>query len=361
MEKVLLVDFVKKYFPKWKEYVETVNGSRTQLTYLFKEMLGKEYSVDMKWESNSINSTIVAADVVAMDSALPLKKRDAITHANGDLPKIGMKMIMREKAISDLNILVSRGANEAVIVKKLFEDALKCTNGIDERIEYMFLKALSDGVTVVAEQYNVGTGIRVDFGFKNANKRGVTVAWGNSGYTPISDIKRVLSGASANGDTIEVICVSKQTYDLIRNSQEGKELAAIFGGLVITSNVSLPIPTPTKFNEAFKDETGCELLIVDRNVKIEKNGTQTNVRPFNDNKLTFLVSKEVGKLYYGTLAEETNPVENVEYAKANEYCQTKKYHTAEPFAEISAAQALVLPVLENVDQIYSLDITTVEA
>jgi hypothetical protein len=361
MEKVLLADFVKKYFPKWKEIVETVNGSRKELTYLFKEMLTKEYSVDMKWESNSISRTYVAADVVAMDSSLPLKKRDAITHANGDLPKLGMKMLMREKAISDLNILVSRGANEAVIVKKLFEDALKCTNGIDERIEYMFLKALSDGITVVSEDYNVGTGIRVDFGFKNANKFGVAVEWGETGYTPITDIKKVLSKASENGDTIETIVLSKSAYNLLRNSQEGKELAAIFGGLVITSNVSLPVPTPARFNEAFKDETGCELLIVDRNIKIEKNGTQTNVRPFNDVKLTFLVSKEVGKLYYGTLAEETNPVENVEYAKANEYCQTKKYHTAEPYAEISAAQALVLPVIENVDQIYSLDIETEEA
>ncbi|MDD3404969.1 MAG: BACON domain-containing protein [Paludibacteraceae bacterium] len=356
MEKSIFIEVLDKYMPKLKTIVETFNGKRKQAVCLFKSMLREEYSADMKWESNSINTTIVAADVVAMDSDLPLKKRNKLQTANGDLPKIGMKMKLGEKQITDINIMRARGVEEATIVGKLLNDAVRCTNGIDERIEAMFLTGLSDGVTLVADADNIGTGIRVDFGYLDENKFGVVTKWGESGYAPISDIKRVLEKSRDKGDSISVIALSREAYDLIRNSTEGKELAAIYGGLVITSNVSLPVPTPKKFDEAFKDETGVVFMLIDRTISVEKNGAYHNTKPWNRNKLIFLTSTEVGKLVYGTLAEESNPITNVKYQKTNKYCLVKKYFSTEPYGEITASQAIVLPVIENVEQIYMLSI-----
>lgn len=357
MNESLFIEVLAKYLPSLKTIVEKINGKSKQAVSLFKTMLRKEYSADMKWESSSINSSIVAADVVAMDSELPLKKRDALSHANGDLPKLGMKLSLGEKQISNIEIMKARGVDTANIVSKLLNDAVRCTNGVDERLEAIFLSGLSDGVALVPDADNVGVGIRVDYGYLAKNKFGATIKWGNTGYTPISDIKRVLKVVSDNSDVTTAIALSRETYDLIRNSQEGRELAANYAGMVVLTNSVLPVPTPKRFDEAFADETGCKFLVIDRTVRIEKNGVQKSIKPWNTNSVVFLPSEEVGKLVYGTLAEETHPVDGVKYSKVNRYTLISKYSKNDPLREFTSSQAIVLPVIENVDQIYLLDIS----
>lgn len=357
MNESLFIEVLAKYLPSLKTIVEKINGKTKQAVSLFKTMLREEYSADMKWESSSINSSIVAADVVAMDSELPLKKRDALSHANGDLPKLGMKLSLGEKQISNIEIMKARGVDTANIVSKLLNDAVRCTNGVDERLEAIFLSGLSDGVALVPDADNVGVGIRVDYGYLAENKFGATIKWGNTGYTPISDIKRVLKVISDNSDVTTAITLSRETYDLIRNSQEGRELAANYAGMVVLTNSVLPVPTPKRFDEAFNDETGCKFLVIDRTVRIEKNGVQKSIKPWNTNSVVFLPSEEVGKLVYGTLAEETHPVDGVKYSKVNRYTLISKYSKNDPLREFTSSQAIVLPVIENVDQIYLLDIS----
>lgn len=357
MNESMFIEILAKYLPSLKTIIEKINGKSKQAVSLFKTMLREEYSADMKWESSTINSSIVAADVVAMDSELPLKKRDALSHANGDLPKLGMKFSLGEKQITNIEIMKARGVDTAAIVSKLLNDAVRCTNGIDERLEAIFLSGLSDGVALVPDEHNVGTGIRVDYGYLAKNKFGSIVKWGNTGYTPISDIKRVLKVVSDNADVVTTIALSREAYDLIRNSAEGRELAANYAGMVVLSNSVLPVPTPKRFDEAFNDETGCKFLIVDRTVRIEKNGVQTSIKPWNTNSVVFLPTEEVGKLVYGTLAEETHPVDGVKYSKVNRYCLISKYSKNDPLREFTSSQAIVLPVIENVDQIYLLDIS----
>ena len=62
-------------------------------------------------------------------------------------------------------------------------------------------------------------------------------------------------------------------------------------------------------------------------------------------------------MVWGTLAEVTNPVAGVIYSTVDEYKLISKYSKNDPLQEFTSGQALVLPVIENVDQIYSLDIS----
>ena len=77
MNQSLFVQFIAYFKAIAKTIEERVNGKKTELTYLYKEMLIEELSVDLQWKSLTVNSNIVAADIVALDSALPLKKRDS--------------------------------------------------------------------------------------------------------------------------------------------------------------------------------------------------------------------------------------------------------------------------------------------
>ncbi|MDR0733801.1 MAG: hypothetical protein LBF08_07065 [Dysgonamonadaceae bacterium] len=100
MNASLFVEFVKKWFKSIAAGItEKVNDSKTPVTYLFKGMLTPVLSYDNKWDSTIVSKSIVAADVVALDSPLPIKKRDSIRSTGGRLPKLGMKMYKSESLL----------------------------------------------------------------------------------------------------------------------------------------------------------------------------------------------------------------------------------------------------------------------
>ena len=147
MNPSLFIEYIDKYFRLViGKITEKINGKKTEEQLLHKTMLTEEYSADLTWGSTELNTSVVAADVVAMDSSLPLKKRDKISNASGVIPKIGIKFSKGEKAISDINVMRARGADETTVVGKIFDDAPKAIKGVDVRKEIMFQEALSTGV-----------------------------------------------------------------------------------------------------------------------------------------------------------------------------------------------------------------------
>jgi hypothetical protein len=355
------VEYIRKIFPRLQNVVDTVNGKRNgdnKRTYLHKSMLRKVYSADQKWSNAAVNTTYVAADMVSMNSPLPIKSRDAIAHANGYLPKIGMKKIMFESDINTVNIMKAQGAEWTNIANKLTSDPIACSVGIDEQNEANFLTGLSNGIVAVEDENNTGTALRINFGYLPENCFGVET----QNELTLDDIKRVLAYADNNGDTIITICIALSTYNKLRQTQGAKELVANYRGQTFDSNTKLPVPTASLFDEAFADDNnGVAFLKIDRSIISEKNGKRKPYKPWNQNKLIFLTTEEVGALVWGTLAEKTNPVEGVVYSTVDEYKLISRYRTTEPFTETTSGQALVLSVIENVDQIYSLDISGAQA
>lgn len=355
------VEYIRKIFPRLQNVVDTVNGKRNgeqKRTYLHKTMLRKVYSADQKWSNAAVNTTYVAADMVSMNSPLPIKSRDAIAHANGSLPKIGMKKIMFESDINAVNIMKAQGAEWTNIANKLTSDPIACSVGIDEQNEANFLTGLSNGIVAVEDENNTGTALRINFGYLPENCFGVET----QNELTLDDIKRVLADADNNGDTIITIAIALSTYNKLRQTQGAKELVANYRGQTFDSSTKLPVPTASLFDEAFADDNnGVRFLKIDRSIISEKNGKRKPYKPWNPNKLIFLTTEEVGALVWGTLAEKTNPVEGVVYSTVDEYKLISRYRTTEPFTETTSGQALVLAVIENVDQIYSLDISEAQA
>lgn len=354
-------ELIRKIFPKLQNVIDTVNGKRNgeqKRTYLHKTMLRKVYSADQKWSNAAVNTTYVAADMVSMNSPLPIKSRDAISRANGSLPKIGMKKIMFESDINAVNIMKAQGEEWANIANKLTSDPIVCSVGIDEQNEANFLTGLSDGIVGVEDENNTGTALRIKFGYLPENCFGVET----KDELTLDDIKRVLSHADSNGDTITTICIALSTYNKLRQTQGAKELVAVYRGQSFDENTKLPVPTASLFDEAFADDNnGVRFLKIDRSVISEKNGKRHPYKPWNANKLIFLTTEEVGALVWGTLAEKTNPVEGVVYTTVDKYKLISRYRTTDPLTETTSAQALVLPVIENVDQIYSLDVSEAQS
>ena len=351
----LFQKYLERFFPVLQRLIETVNKKRgTALTYLYKEHLNEEYSPDNKWESTISDTTYVAADFVAMDSALPIKQRDTIQTANGKLPKIGISRILRESDINTLNTMEAQGGNAELISRKLANDPVACAQGLDERNEYNFLYGLSRGYMAIKDEDNPNTLMRINFNYLAEN----TFASSTKGEPELDDILDIIDKAAEKGVTIRFIWISKLTYDALRHTKGARELSANYERRIVSDDFTLPVPTPNKFDEAFSDETsGVQFVKVNRSVIVEKDGKRTSVKPWDDNRIIFVADEIVGTLVYGRLAEMTNPVENVLYQTVDNYKLIARFRETNPLRETTTGQAIVAPIIENIDQIYVLDIS----
>ncbi len=360
MRESLFIEFIRSIFPKLNLYVKEKEAPKKR-TYLHKTMLREDYSADQKWEGTSAKTTYVAADIVEMDSPLPIKKRGSIATSNGKLPKIGMKKILFESDINNINIMKAhyqmaatdeaKKAEKARIINKLMDDGVACSVGIDEKNEMNFLVGLSEGVVAIPDEDNSGKALRINYGYMAENSfKTVT-----KDVVEKDDLQRVFDKADADGNTIVKVMLAKTKFNAMRRQQWAKELVADFLGKVYDADTKLPVPSANNFADALEDEFGAVFERVDRTVIIEKNGKQKSVKPWNENRIIFLCNEQVGTLVWGTLAEATNPVAGVQYSTVDNYKLISKYSKNEPsLQEFTSGQALVLPVIEDVDQIYSL-------
>jgi hypothetical protein len=368
MEQSIFIKWIEKYFKGIVvKTVETLNGKNNEqaLTYMFKSMLRKEYSVSGKWEAISVLNTRVSADYVAMDSSLPLKRRESMGKASGDIAKSGMELWLNEKQLTDLDTIILQHASDSDILAKLFADLPKVISGIYELMEKSFLEGLSTGVTVIddTENENVGTGVRMDFGYLDANKFGVSKLWNDVTATPLTDIRAALQKAKLDGNSIAYVYMDDATFENFAKTTQVKEYFAFSIGFVGNSGL-VPAPTLEKINAALKADTRYkfQIIIVDRKVINEKNGTRTVVTPWAEGKVILTTTTEVGVLVYARLAEQNHPVAGVSYQTADDYILVSKYLQNKPsIAEFTSSQARVAPVICNVEQIYQIDTKIVAA
>ncbi len=347
-------NLIEKYFSKLsKKITEKVNDKEGELQYEHKKYLRPDLSTDMKFNSLTTNTSIVAADVVALDSELSLKARGSYSSATGEIPKLGMIKALNETMLQALKNLKARGNKEAEIVKKLFRDAVDGVKGVHERLDMMFLEALSTGVTLVDENTNNGTGVRVDFGIPQGNFFGATnKSWADADATPISDIENVVENARNKGHILKYLFIDKITYNAFKMNAQVKE--AFAGSLKVNKDLIFRI-SREDLQSYVSEEFGLNVIVIDKVCQIEKGGKRTAVEPWKRGNVSFTTSLDLGTLTYGELAEVDHPVDGVEYSLVDNFILVSMFRSNNPLKENTSVQALAIPVLDNVDGIYILD------
>lgn len=354
-------EYVDKYFGGLVTSVITKLNEKRQnaLPYLYRDMLDLAYSADGTWRSILGDYTRVSADVVALDSTLPLKTRDAIEHAHGEIPKLGMKMYLTEKQMKDLDNMISQNLPLNVVVPQIFLDTPRCIDGVYERIEDMFLSELSTGVGL--SERSTGTGVRVDVGYKAENQfLALTKAWKDSTgkyeeeIDMISDIEQIMDKAMEDQNIpTHAYCDDNALRAMYRNKYFRQQFA--FNQNFV--GTAVPVLDFEKVKAIFASKWGVELHRVNRVIKTELNGSRVNHRPWADGRIVFTCSDRVGNLVWTTCAEMSRPVADVSYQTVDDFMLVSRYADNDPLREYTSSQAMVVPIIQNVDQIYTLDTT----
>lgn len=362
MEQSLFFQYVQKYFPQLVVSIVEKLNDKTQntLPYLYKDLLSTSFSVDGRWESLSGEYNRVAADVVAMDSPLPLKARDSMSRASGNIPKIGMELFLNEKQMNDIDAMKAQNIDARTIVQKIFEDTPRVISGIYERLEYMFLQGLSTGVAL-ADSGNVGTGVRLDYGYLDSHKFGVPVEWAGAASTAmaIDDIDAVIKKATEDGNRIVKAYADKFWFDNFCKNEQARQQFAFLQGFV---GNKIPNLTNKQVSAVMQNKFGFSVELVDRAIKTEANGVKSVQRPWAEGTIVFVCDNQVGNLVWTRSVEMNHPVAGVSYETADDYILVSKYRVNRPsLREYTASQARVVPVIANPDRIYTLNIKTVQA
>ncbi len=300
------------------------------------------------------------ADVVAMDSELPLKKRDSLARAGGDIPKMGMELKLNEKQLTDLDTLALRPGTEQQLIVKLFQDTPRVIGGVFERNEAIFLEALSTGIVLVEDTETVGTGIRMDYKYPTANKFGAAgVVWSNVAAVPLSDLARMQKQAATTGRRIIKFLMDSTAFENMILTTQVKEAFAFNIGFAGTANQS---PSLDQLNAFLTSRYRFTVEIIDRSVVMERNGNRTIVTPWATHAVVGICTEDLGLIVWANLAEKNHPVANVTYETADEYILVSKFRQNKPsLTEVTSSQSRVVPVLTNTDQIYLLASNTVQA
>lgn len=376
MEKSHYYEIIERNLPELVlSIVETLNEKHTnELSYLFKQYLTPVYSTDGRWTSIIGAYTRVAADVVSMDSELPLKSRDSLETASGEIPKLGLKKQLKEKEVKKLEALIRENRPISQIVNVLFQDLPAVIEAVWERIEDIFLSMLSTGVGLAGR--SGGTGLRVDVGYLDANKFGTAVLWSNTTTsTPIDDMQKVFDKAVSDQNVITDVWMDDVALNDFYKSKQVREQYAFNQSFVGTS---IPVLGFDQAAETIsKKWKGVTLHRVARQIKTELNNKKQNHTPWQAGMVVFTCNENLGDLVWTDCVEALRLVEGVVYTTVgnetgtmigentvsgvDEYILTSQYRKNDPWGEFTSSQAMVIPIVNNVDQIYTLDSKTVQA
>lgn len=339
---------------------ERLNEKRqAQLPYLYKTLLDPVFSPDGRWISVLAEYTRVAADVVSLDSELPLKSRDVIETASGTIPKMGMKLYLTEKQMKDIDAMIAQNMPLGRIVDAIFSDTQRVIEGVWERIEDLFLSELSTGYGVSSR--NNGTGIRINMNLYEQNKFATTSAWTANDSTPLDDIQRLVDKSIDDQNLITDAYLDDHALGLLYRNGQVRAQFAFNQGIATDGSSVIPVLDFDKVAQIFLTKWNIRLHRVARKVKTEINGVKQNHSPWQKGIISFVCDETLGSLVWTNVAEATRPVEGVLYQTVDEYLLTSKYSLTDPLREFTASQAMVLPILNNVDRIYLFDTQSVQA
>ena len=353
MNASLFIDQIKAVFAPFVSKISEVDPTQEQP--LFKTLLTEEESITGDFNETRVSGNIVASDIVALGSPLPLAERPSMGLVSGKIPKVGKKTRLDERQMKTIQYLVATGRDQAEVRKNLLNDTVRLVKGQDLRLEQMLYQALSTGIMQTGEDETEGTAIRISFK-RSENEVQSTKGWDKTDATPLTDLYALFDKAESEQKSVGVLYMSKKALNQIRASKEGKALVRDFLGLA--GNTALPNPSRKNMIAALEDEFAVTVQVIDGKFKVSNSqGTTQTINGFSDEFVVAAPSGKLGRLVYTRLPEEDFPVAGVTYAKAGSYNLVSKFGSTDPVEEFTAIQAMVIPVLDNTDAIFRLKIT----
>lgn len=300
----------------------------------------------------------VMADVVSFNSKAPRKSRRVVSRNQGDIPKIEVAYDKEESDINEYNQLLHyAGTDEGqkALLEWVYGDVENSWKGVNARIEWLSLRAMSTGRIILNSENNEGvvTEEAVTFGIPAEHKSGVTVVFRDNAGTakPIAKFKALKRAAKKDGIVLTDAFCRQETFDDIVATAEVQKFCA---GWVSKVTNTETIPDLEGFNAIMRKNGLPVFHIIESLVTVQIKGKDTVVEPFEDGVITFAPGIVQGNTYHAPLADESVK-DSVATKTKREHVLIKKFAEEDPVVETTKGMANAFPVWGNAQKCYLVD------
>ena len=325
----------------WRQYLD-VGLPQASLTY--ESVIGR-------------SRVQAAASLVDPDAPAPKRGRPSLETLSGKIPTMKEQFEMNQAdyraimAIKQNSRLSSEGV-DGMIVKFLNDDVKSVSKSTDDRLDFMFLQALSsfqiDASVIGNPDGSVHGSIPMLADASQTRK--VVKVWSDTTADALKDIEDVVTYAAGLGRKFKEIQIDRATWTTMKN------LAAVKSAISALYNPGSNknyVVTLASVNEFLVENLLPTIRVVSYSYGIQKDGIVTPTNPFKAANIVFIPEGRLGVLHNATAIEEWSPVEGVSYAKYGN-ALISKFQENNPWKEYTGIELNAFPGLESIDGIYHL-------
>lgn len=325
----------------------------------------KKAGLDLKWIKGH-RGLPVSLNPSAFDAKSKFRDRVGIKVDETEMAFFRESMLVKEA--DEQEIMRVQDANDpyaAQVLTNIFNDAQTLIDGADVVPERMRMQLLAplDG--------NMGIEIKangVDYTY-NYDKDG---SWKKDHYLkieteadkwsaadtcdPIKDLETAIDAQEiANGNRPEILLMSKNTFNMIKNSAKVRTNVAASLALV-NAGVATDIHyTNARVQSYIESELNVSLVIYNKKFK-DETGTAKNFYP--DNGVMLMPSGSLGRTWYGTTPEERTLAQKADASVSivNTGVAVAVTITDDPVNTKTTVSEIVLPSFERANECYFLEV-----
>lgn len=229
--------------------------------------------------------------------AIPVE-REGFEKIHTEIPFFKNFKSIQEKERREIqNVAASAGKEQilSILLNNVYNDEFNLINMAHSTLEYMRMMALTEGTISFS---NNGTAVAIDYGLGADQK--ITKDSGKWTATTTADpIADIISWqekiATKTGVTPNTVLMNTATFAAMRKTDAVKNAVYVFGNGKVT-------PSAGAVKQLVLDETGCELIIYDKGVTINKTFTKF----VEDGKVVLYDRNNVGKTVFSVTPEESD-------------------------------------------------------
>ena len=292
----------------------------------------------------------VMADVVALDSNVPLKGREFIEKIKGEIPKIEVGRSKNERdffRINELRNAVALYPNNANIksqlINAIYDDGVFVVDAINARLEHMGKSLLSKG------QYIVKDGVKIDFKVKTEN---ASLDWflpaNKDTFDPIEDFRKAQAEALKKGFRYTTAVMDLATFNQFVKSKKVVGFTASFAQNALGISQE---PTLVQLNTALAAQNLPTITIWESYVNEEaKDGSITATSGWELGNIHLATSTDFGATQYTISPEANIDLNETSKTTVNDFILVSVLGEANPMRVLTKGTAFATPVLNNTRQ-----------
>lgn len=325
----------------------------------------KKAGLDLKWLRGA-NGLPISLKASNFDTKTTFRDRVGISLTETEMPFFKEGFLIKEKDRQEImRIQDSNDPYAQQVLDNVFNDSQQLIDGANVVPERMIMQLLAPldgnfGIQIQSNGVDYTYNYDPDGTMKNKHFLKIETAadkWdAPTTCNPLKNIEDALDKQEEEfGNRPEVLLMSKNTFNMIKNSENVRKNVAASTALINTGIAQDIHYTTARVQQFVETELGVRIIIYNKQFKDE---TGTAKKFYPDNMIAMLPATPVGRLWYGTTPEEAdlgqNPTASVSIVNTGVAVTTVS--TTDPVNIMIKASEIVLPSWENAEMCFFMQV-----